>query len=394
MGAAAPDDAPVLEHHTGASAISRSGLVATSRVRQRPGRKFFLTIDLESYYESVRKDIVLWFDQLVSFCVAVEVSRISKRVSFHAHCYFEFSEKLFLSDLREYVDICVKQHFGQSLRFDLQSCKSTKSVLKYITKEDRFPFFNVKLSCLHFNYRSYVWAVNTAQFKCSDPFVQEHRFCYRFLEKLFYDVKMDLKIDDRQLMPVMSAYYDWTLNCATWWNSVIKKFVVKNKQLYLWGPSNTGKSTWVERMIGKSMMKYVYFPGVGKFFMQGYRSGFHKVILFEEFDYKYHCSSMLKRLLEGRNYSYPVKGMMDVDICHKGPIIFVSNYINEDMDDALKNRLLFVSASEAFWESMEALVPKEECEETDEVEVFELSSDEEEEENKKLHLEISKAGYI
>lgn len=393
----ATDNAPVLEHHTGASAISisNSELVLTGRKRKRPGRKFFFTLDLPSYYDSCRKDIVQWFDQLVTFCVAVEVSRISKRVSFHAHSYLEFSDKILLSDLRDYIDICINTQFGESLRFDLQSCKSPKSVLKYITKEDRCPYFNCKLSLLHFNYRSFVWAMQTPIFRHSDSFVQEHRFCYRYLEKLFYDVKTDLKRDDKELFRCEKAYANWSLVCANWWNESISKFVVKRKQLYLFGPSNTGKSSWVEKMIGRSMMKFVYFPGVGKFFMQGYRPGFHKVILFEEFDYKYHCSSMLKRLLEGRSYSYPVKGQMDVDICHKGPIIFVSNYDFPDMDEALRNRLFFVSAPEAFWSSLEAIVPKEEGEEDDfeEVEVIALSSDEEEEENKKLHVQISKAGF-
>lgn len=35
---------------------------------------------------------------------------------------------------------------------------------------------------------------------------------------------------------------------------------------------------------------------------------------------------MLKRLLEGRSFAYPVKDVADKIICLRGPIIFVSNY--------------------------------------------------------------------
>ena len=46
-------------------------------------------------------------------------------------------------------------------------------------------------------------------------------------------------------------------------------------------------------------MPYVYYPDVGEFAFQGLYPSYNKVIPFEEFDYKFHVSSMLKRLLEG-----------------------------------------------------------------------------------------------
>lgn len=390
------DNAPVLEHHTGASAISPQSQFSTEK-RRKPGKCFFITVDLLEYYESVRKDFKEWFSELVTFCIAVETSRVSKRVSFHLHAYLEFENKLFLSDLREYLESCMLTVYEEVWRFDIQSCKSTKSVLKYITKEDRNPFYNCKMTMLHFNYRSYMWALSTPRFLHSDPFVQEHRFCYRFLEKLWNDVRFEQKFSERdKLLRVETCFANWTMDVATWWNNILTKYSVKNKQLYLYGPSNVGKSSYIERIIGRSMMKYVYFPGVGKFFMQGYRPGFHKVILFEEFDIKYHVPSMLKRLLEGRRFAYPVKGLCDVEFVHRGPIIFVSNYMFDDMDDALKNRFLFVSATTPFWEALEALVPKEEVDgycSDDEVSIVELSEDELEEENKRLWQTLSAAGF-
>lgn len=364
------DNALGLEHHPSASAIS--SLSSAKRRRVRPGRCFFITIDLDQYYESVRQDFISGFDQLVSFCVAVEESRSSKRVSYHMHAYLEFLDKCYLSDIKEYIE-CMYP----GLRYDCQSCKSTKSVLKYITKEDRHPFYNVKVSLLHFNYRAYFWAVNTPQFSCADPFVQEHRFCYKFLERMFHDVKASL-VKPCKLRFFDIAYCNWTLEVCMWWNGFLKTVGIRKKQLYLYGSTKLGKSTYVEKMIGKSNMDCVYFPGVGKFFMQGYRPGFHKIIIFEEFDIKYFCQSMLKRLLEGRKYSYPVKCGLDLNIVHTGPIIFVSNYVYDDcMDDALKSRFLFVSAEVPYWEALEACIPKEETDVCEDEESISISSDEE-----------------
>lgn len=319
----------------------------------RPSKNYFLTLDLLEINGEVRSRVVGVFDSLVSYCVGLESSRVSSRVSYHLHCYFEFKEPMLFENVRSLI---VARYPG--VRFDLQACKSVKNVLKYITKEDRNPYFNVKLSSLHFNYRSYVWAKSTDVFRFDDPFVMEHRFCYRFLQKLYEDVKYP--IVDIELPRCVKAYQNWTLDVCVWWNKMIKNKKLKQKQLYLYGPSNVGKSSYVEMMIGRNNLKYVFYPGVGKFFMQGFKKGFHRVILFEEFSYKFAIPSMLKRLLEGRKYAYSVKCEADLFIEFNGPIIFVSNELDDSMDEALRNRLLFISATHEFWTDMEALLPKEE----------------------------------
>ncbi|KAK9751746.1 hypothetical protein QE152_g4852 [Popillia japonica] len=51
---------------------------------------------------------------------------------------------------------------------------------------------------------------------------------------------------------------------------------------------------------------------------------FHRAIIFEEFDVGQYNMAMLKRLCEGRNYSYPVSRTRDRTMKFCGPIIFVS----------------------------------------------------------------------
>lgn len=105
-------------------------------------------------------------------------------MSSHVHCFFEFFEKLFLAELNE-----ILRALFPDLSLDVQACRSKRTCLKYITEEDRFPYFNVKVSSLHFNYRAYLWACSVDNFSFADPFVLEHRFCYKFLMSLFEEVK-------------------------------------------------------------------------------------------------------------------------------------------------------------------------------------------------------------
>lgn len=101
-------------------------------------------------------------------------------------------------------------------------------------------------------------------------------------------------------------------------------------------------------------MKYAFYPGVGKLFMQGFDPFYHKVIIFEEFNIQFYKYSFLKRLLEGRNYSYPVKCGPDSTFYFKSPIIFISNYdINDHCSDfALLGRLRIIQAVCPFWQGV------------------------------------------
>lgn len=322
---------------------------------------------MSEVFDTIRQDFVNTFDQVVSFCCSLEVSKSSLKVSNHLHCFMEFAEDILLEELRDYIVCCFPDD-----HLDLQPCRSRRSCLKYISKEDINLYTNVKTSDLNFNYQVFKWASSIDRFRCDHPFVVMHRFCYRYLQNYYNDFLRSQIKEFVRFNRVEVSFLNWAMLVAEWWNSVISCFVVKRKCLYLYGNSDVGKSAYVERVIGFHNLKYVFYPGVGKFFMQDYDEKVHKVIVFEEFDYKFVLTSHLKRLLEGRPYAYSVKGLSDRMICFTGPIIFISNF-NEINDDAIRNRLLFVSADVPYWQGIEANVPKAEVHQ----EVYEVSSDEE-----------------
>lgn len=339
--------------------------------RRKPGKKFFVTVSLETFVGDERLDFYSYFeDNLVAYCISIERSSVSSNVSFHLHSYLEFSSNVYVNDLRDYISV-----FCDGLRIDVQPCRSKKSVLKYISKEDVNLLTNIKVSSLHFNYRLYNWAKNTEVYSLLDPFVVEHRNCYRFVKQYFDDFKFKDSNNFNMFRKRFICYMNWTVDVCMWWNRYCNDFVVKRPCLYLYGGSNVGKSSFVESLIGESLMKYVFYPGVGKFFMQGFRVGYHRLILFEEFDIKFYPIALLKRLLEGRMCAFPVKCESDRVFAFHGPVIFVSNF-NEVTDDALKARLLFVFADVAYWESPSALVPKQEGSEGG-AEIQEISDSEE-----------------
>lgn len=58
-------------------------------------------------FDSLREDFVSYFHGVNTYRVGIETSSRSKRISHHLHCFLEFDEPVFVSELREYVSVIV-----------------------------------------------------------------------------------------------------------------------------------------------------------------------------------------------------------------------------------------------------------------------------------------------
>lgn len=155
----------------------------------------------------------------------------------------------------------------------------------------------------------------------------------------------------------MSDVVGWFNNIVYSLENILK--VYKRQQIFIHGPTNVGKSSLVEKLIGRSNLKYVFYPGLGKFFMQSFDIHFHKFIVFEEFNIRFFKPSFLKRLLENRSYAYPVKCGSDNIFAFNGPIFFVSNEDIREVcyDSGLLGRLKIIDAYTPFWQGILKEVP-------------------------------------
>lgn len=266
--------------------------------------------------------------------------------SLNCNCYIQFKGKHLLNDVRE----CLLSIFPDC-KLDLQSVKSRRNVVGYISKEDVNLLTNIKSSDLNFNYQIFKWAESTKYFDPTHWFVVTHRHYYKFLERYLQAYQMNQLKNFTGLRKYSGLCRTfWLRDIVYWWNEWVdildsKLVVKKRKQLYLHGDTNVGKSTVIEKLIGKNNMKFCFYPGVGKFCMQGFNQYVHKVIIFEEFNVEFYPLNMLKRLLEGRDYAYPVKCCPDQVFKFVGPVIFVSNSgIETVKDNAFLSRLQVVFA--------------------------------------------------
>lgn len=89
---------------------------------------------------------------------------------------------------------------------------------------------------------------------------------------------MAIVIIKRIVLNILVGYVSMKYEGQLYMNSGVRSY--KREQLCLYGPTNVGKSSCVENLIGRGNTKFVFYQGVGKFFIQGFGPFIHEIIVF------------------------------------------------------------------------------------------------------------------
>jgi hypothetical protein len=204
---------------------------------------------------------------------------------------------------------------------NIQSCKSKRNWLKYISKEDDYPLHNVPVSKLSFRAQALHWGRSCIEFSLLDPFVVQYRHMYKYLRELHAEIRLRDPERGRnsRLRRHETVWGGWQSDVVLWWNDWIR-FGSAVRSLYLWGEPGSGKSSVIES-ITRGLRRYQPVPG--QFFFGDYVVA--DVIVFEEFsEERFHGNwSQLKRVLECKTLGVDVKCQSRKEIHVKCPVILV-----------------------------------------------------------------------
>jgi hypothetical protein len=257
--------------------------------RPRKGKEFSVTIGPVWQYADIRSDFIEYFEDLESYCVGLEYNH--KNGNCHMQAYLKFRNKLRCVNVRGVVEC-----FFPEGTINVQGCHSARNWLKYITKEDDEPYYNVKVSSLSFRAQACDWVKNSVNFEYSHPFVVSNSHKYRYMQQLYQELKAKFVTKEVLYRRMEVGWPGWYMSVCFWWNERVK-YGVGGRTLYLWGNAGVGKSCCVEKIC---RMHDVYQPVPVNFFFGDYKSS--EIVLFEEFRwerFKYNYPQ-LKRLLEGK----------------------------------------------------------------------------------------------
>ena len=142
-------------------------------------------------YDKLLSDLYALLNEqfnLLEYLFTIEKYTHSKHnFDHHIHAYFTVNPKIYINKLSQFLRTYLQFKF-----IDTQPVRSSKSVIKYITKDAYNPFVpltNIKLEKFHFNARARYWAKSEPTFSYANSFVLEHRNNYNFLRHLHDEIQ-------------------------------------------------------------------------------------------------------------------------------------------------------------------------------------------------------------
>ncbi|RWR99265.1 hypothetical protein B4U79_19217, partial [Dinothrombium tinctorium] len=120
--------------------------------------------------------------------------------------------------------------------------------------------------------------------------------------------------------------------------------------LFLCGPPNTGKSTFIMKLVHGLK---VFYPCSGSFAFTGLDDTYD-LILIEEYKKDDFPRNVLIRLLEGLEISFNQKYLPAKKLCWRKPICLVTNGSHHYEEDATLARVQVVEAETPYWQYLES----------------------------------------
>lgn len=336
-------------------------------IRQNPSRRgqlWFITVP------HTRVSKLHAFNSLEDFCLRLVITQESHYDDTpHHHIFMKtvVTQAVYeIEDMIRTIYDLDPDHPNADL-FHIAIVKNQDHVIKYICKEDWRPMCKGVLDRhLSFVSRAVRWALRTPVFKHYDPFVLGHPQWYKLLKCLHTDVRS--KIEERgtrelrkYIIQEGEQLTSWQLKVVQFWNDWVENgFHPKKRQLYLWGPSNTFKTSFIHNLLSRTINlpedeeddyeRFVFtpVPNDPKFAYQGFESQLHKVVVGDEFHFPEYNINDFKRFVAGETVVVNRKGQASKKIKAKMPMIFISNHPPPTDDTShnyagVMNRLLVVS---------------------------------------------------
>lgn len=132
-------------------------------------------------------------------------------------------------------------------RLTIESVKYAQREITAITSDPESVYFNLKAETFNLIYRAADWARRTPVWSDFALFVIQN-FNNKGIIKAVHTAtrKMMIKKPEYKRYATENPFNDWRDSVIRWWNDFVDKgYSTKMPQLYLFGPSNVGKTTFI-----------------------------------------------------------------------------------------------------------------------------------------------------
>lgn len=288
------------------------------------------------------------FESLRFFCVDLVVAEeLHQDRSKHHHIYMRTSQPFLHTNINDIISTIYD--ITDIKKFQVGTVQKLANYLKYISKEDLkllFKGYGIE-DQFSFYYLTHKWAESVEEFRYSDPYVLKHPNYYKLLEQVYLQVQ---QIKSYRPEIILRPYiwccthnpniYNWQTEVIIWWNDwAINGYSHKKAQLYLFGESHIGKTTFVLDLfkasinpVGETNEDYYEnhifkpTPKEDKYSYQTYEPKKQLIMFIDEFNVSDFSFCDLKKCLAGESFMTNVKQGSPKSICIRKPQILISNY--------------------------------------------------------------------
>jgi hypothetical protein len=288
------------------------------------------------------------FDTLSFLCIDLVVAEeVHKDRTKHHHLYLRTNQPF----LHSFINQLISEVYDivDFKKFQVATIQKLANYLKYISKEDTsllFKGIGIEEQ-FSFYYSAHKWANSIEEFDVSHPFVLKYPQYYKLCKEVFLQVQ---RVKGYRLEITLRPYFwcssgtrniiNWQTEVVLWWNDwVINGYSHKKAQLYLYGESNIGKTTFIFDLLKASInpmeetnedfyQNYIFNPTPyeQKYAFQTYIPKKHLLMVIDEFNVSEYSLSDLKKCLAGEQFMSNIKQDSPQPICVRKPQIIISNH--------------------------------------------------------------------
>jgi hypothetical protein len=135
-------------------------------------------------------------------------------------------------------------------RLSIDSVKNSDRDITAITTDPEAVHFNMDSSKFHLIFRAANWARKTPVWSDIDFFVIVNNQQKAIIRAIHAAVRKAMQIKPEFKRFPTDIYNDWRQKVVVWWNDIVENgHSTKMPQLYLYGASNVGKTSFIRELL-------------------------------------------------------------------------------------------------------------------------------------------------
>lgn len=273
----------------------------------------------------------------------------------HLHIFFNGIEAMNFDEIWGIIhEIIIISDEERTDAGNIQSVRNVRNVVLYVSKYDNESlWYGCKASDFRKSAAIKEWASTACKrpFSMLDDFVLENIHHTNHLEKIHKEAKRQFnKVSELSLIygPFNEDIKQWQLDVIEWYNDwALNGWEHKKKQLWIWGPPNMYKTTFIEFIIYTGTQNHKHqqfcFSYNRSFPIGHYIEEYHLIGWNDEFKLDKVDTELWKQCVSGELVFQEKKGKEGDLISMRIPFIFTSNYAPDLTIPGVNERLKIIT---------------------------------------------------